>query len=142
MLIVLLLVLTPTFEKVLIPTRTLRFKSLYLILWFNVVCGFTFTNTLWPLCNKWSWSVVTVTFCLEDSIVRFSYFVLKLWLLPVPTPTNKSILAVLPIPTNSPVVPRPTFWVAIPIKSFVIFATNNCWPSDKVVAIPTFDCSL
>ena len=108
----------------------------------NIVWGLTLMNTLCPSWSKLSCVVVTVTSCLDESIDKFLKLVLKLWLFPVPNPVKKTISAVLPTPTNSPVVPRLTFWVAIPIKSFVIFATNNSWPSMKVAAIPTRDFSL
>ena len=42
------------------------------------------------------------------------------------------------IPTNVPVVPRPTLTVAIPIRSSDSFATNSSTPSARVVPTPTF----
>ena len=60
----------------------------------------------------------------------FSKLVLRLWYIPVPIPIKYKVdvVVVLLIPTKVPIDPKPTLAVAIPIKSFVIFAAYTVCP--------------
>ena len=140
-LIVLLVVFTPTVVNPTGSTITLLLKSLYVSVLVIVLFGLTLIEILCGELNPWVDAVDTVTKFLLTSPVSTLWLVLKLWVVPDPTLLKKSVVAdlwVLAIPTNVPVVPKPTLTVAIPIKLSSILATNTFWPSVKVIPTPTF----
>ena len=101
--------------------------------------GLTSMNTTCLPCIPWVAARETVTSLREISPVITEWFVLRLWYTPVPIPLKNRVLeslTVLAIPTNTPVVPSPTLTVDRPIKSSLIFATNNCCWSVRVVPAP------
>ena len=104
-----------------------------------VFFGFTFNVILWGSLNPCVAAVATVTKFLSTLPVRTVWFVVKLWVSPVPTLLKNSVVdIVFARPTKVPVDPRPTLIVAIPIRSSLILATNSDWPSARVVPTPTF----
>ena len=104
--------------KVISPKVHLLFESLYFTITSCSSVGIFVNLILLPLLSPCVEDVDTVTTFLESSPTIEEFKVVKLWLFPDPKSLKKRSPAAfpVPIPTYSPLVPRPTLTVEIPIR--------------------------